>query len=67
MTPADGGAVRIKIKGRVSPDLADSFGPLDVHDEPRHTVIIASSDHLVSLLQALDGRGVVVDRIKPLD
>lgn len=67
MTPVDGGAVRIKVKGRMSPDLADSFGTLEVHDEPRHTVIITSADHLVSLLQDLTGRGVVVDRITPLD
>ncbi len=70
MTEVDGSAVRIKVKGRVSGHLADSFGPLDVHEEPRHTVIVTYSDDigaLVSLLQALDRRGVVVDRITQLD
>lgn len=67
MTEVDGRAVRIKVKGRVSADLAESFGSLDVHDEPRHTVIVTSSAGLVPLLKALDERGVVIDRIRPLD
>ena len=70
MTGVDGAAVRIKVKGRVSGHLADSFGKLHVHDEPRHTVIVTRSDDigaLLSLLQALDRRGVMVDRITQPD
>ena len=66
----DGSAVRIKVKGRVSADQAGAFGVLHVNDEPRHTVIVTCSDDLgdlVALMQALDRRGVVVDRITQLD
>lgn len=70
MTGVDGAAVRIKVKGRVGGSLASSFGDLDVHDEPRHTVIVTRTDDigaLLSLLQALDRRGVMVDRITQPD
>jgi len=66
----DGGAVRIKVKGRVSGDLAGAFGALEVRDAPRHTVIVTRSDDLgalLSLLQELERHGVLIDRITQPD
>ena len=63
---ADADTVRLTVRGQLGPDLAVCFDDLDIDVRPRHTVLVTASDdvaHLVSLLQALERRGVVVDRI----
>ena len=63
---ADADTVRLTVRGQLGPDLAVCFDDLDIELRPRHTVLVTGSDNisdLVSLLRALERRGVLVDRI----
>lgn len=63
---ADADTVELTVRGQLGPDLAVCFDDLDLDVRPRHTVLVTGSDdiaHLVLLLQELERRGVVVDRI----
>ena len=63
---ADADTVRLTVRGQLGPDLAVCFDDLDIELRPRHTVLVTASDDvadLVSLLRALERRGVLVDRI----
>jgi hypothetical protein len=62
----DADTVRLTVRGRLGPDLVVCFDDLDIERRPRHTVLVTGSDDisdLISLLRALERRGVLVDRI----
>lgn len=61
--------VTLTLKGRISQDLAcclDDVHDLRVGQLPRHTVLVTRTGDvadLVQLMRALEGRGIVVDRV----